>query len=94
MTFIGWGIGVVLKLVFGMISGHFMLNKESVMEVIAILLSMILFLALILPVILKFGQEKGRIVWIVIIGIMFILSYAYEKWAQRTGMDVSARVSG
>lgn len=93
VTFIGWGIGVVLKLVFGMISGHFMLNKESVMEVTAILLSMILFLALILPVILKFGQEKGRIVWIVITGIMFILGYAYEKWAQRTGMDVSARVS-
>lgn len=58
VTFIGWGIGVVLKLVFGMISGHFMLNKESVMEVTAILLSMILFLALIFPVILKFGIKS------------------------------------
>jgi hypothetical protein len=50
----------------------------------------LLFLAVIVPVQLKFGAEKGRIVLIIIIGVIFAAGFVMIKAAKTLQLDFSS----
>lgn len=80
MTF-GWGIIVIASVAAFKLRGIPILAGEiGTVALCAIMLS-ILFLALAFPIEIKFGVEKGRVGFLVVLGIFFLCFYVVMKMA-------------
>lgn len=52
----------------------------------------LLFLSLMIPLLLKFGAEKGKIAMFVVIGLAFVIGVVLVKAAESMGVDLYALV--
>jgi hypothetical protein len=66
---------------------------ELVITALLYLFISLLFMAVVVPVQLKFGTEKGRIVLIFIIGIIFAAGFIVVKAAKTFQLDLSTMVA-
>ncbi len=80
-------LSVVLSLILGFIQ-DMVPSFEVYLAAPAILALMLLFLALMLPIQLKFGAEKGRVVMIATFGGVFLLGLGGVKLAKALGVDL------
>lgn len=77
----GWGIGVISGLISLKIKGNFSGIAEYFLSSSAIFCVMLCFLALMIPIELKFGAEKGRsillVIWFALFGGIFWFSQTF-----------------
>lgn len=78
--FIGWASGIILSIVFSVWKKTPFLEGENIIEMVAVLLLFESFLSLYVPIQLKFGVEKSRIVIISIGAIVFAIGTFFSKY--------------
>lgn len=86
MSTVFWTIGTVIMFVEGGVRAGEEL-QQFWLSAVVILAVVILMLDLILPLHLKFGAEKGRLVMFVAIGVIFAAVYFGEKLMERVSVD-------
>lgn len=65
-------------------------NGEFLSVLVVAVLMVTLVLGVMIPSMLKFGPEKGRIALVGIILVFFIIVYAVYKIVQKTGIDIES----
>lgn len=85
----GWILAFVIAAVFGMLK-HTASITDSICTSLVALPVILLALAMMLPLQLKFGGEKGRIVALGTVGFMMILSALIGKFAEAQHLDLTA----
>lgn len=87
-----WTISTLLVVIAGTVRGGLDV-MELVLTAAAILPVLFLILAVMLPVQLKFGGEKGRIALIIGIGAIFLLGFLATKISGLLGVDLLAALN-
>ncbi|MCI8890030.1 MAG: ABC-2 transporter permease [Eubacterium sp.] len=64
-------------------------TQECIVGIFGALLSSVLFLAMMLPVQLKFGSEKTRIAMLILVGGVVLAAYAIRQLARLFSLDFS-----
>ncbi|NNJ30959.1 ABC-2 transporter permease [Lacrimispora defluvii] len=83
-----WIIMTVFVVIMNFVRGR-VGTLELVITALLYLLISLLFMAVVVPVQLKFGTEKGRIVLIFIIGVIFAAGFIVVKAAKTFQLDLS-----
>lgn len=93
-TFCGWFMGVLLRIFNNWIQGA----DGKITEVLVISIPLfsvgIIMMAVMLPFILKFGQEKGRYIFLGIFGGVFGIGYLIKDIAQNMLLDILRFLAG
>jgi len=84
-----WFLGAAIVMVVGLVKKTASV-PEVVMLAFTLLPAALLLLAVMLPLRLKFGAEKGRIVMIAAMGLVFGFAYLAVKLAQTFKWDMDA----
>lgn len=87
-----WGIGVASALVGWLISrskgGMTDINEIIVQAAVSIPV-LIIIISVMIPIQLKFGSEKGRMVWFIAAAVIILAGFGMEAIADMTGIDMS-----
>ena len=78
-TFISWIFAVVLYFASKFLRETNIVIANEVPIIVSFLPVLLLAMAIMIPIQLKFGAEKSRIVLLIIFGITAILSFLFEK---------------
>ncbi len=78
-TFISWILAVVLYFISGQIRGEKIAIIDEIPIVASFLPAVILFMVIMIPIQLKFGAEKSRIVLFIIFGIITAISFLFVR---------------
>lgn len=89
LIFSAWIVGMAVGSMFRVIRGEEILSAEWLAGCIAYISVAVVFLALMLPLRLKFEGDKGRVVLPLVIAVMGMLIYGGVKLADLTGMDAA-----
>lgn len=74
-----WLIAVVISIVFGMIKKKAFTMAEDLPGSVLFLAAMMVILAVCIPPMLKWGAEKGRIVMLVMFGVVFVVAFLISR---------------
>ncbi|MGI6008016.1 MAG: ABC-2 transporter permease [Ruminococcus sp.] len=88
----GWLLGVIVTGIFSMAKGKSGLMNELPSMVVLLSVVMIM-LALMIPVHLKFGGERGRIVILAVVGVIVVLGFFAGRLQKTLGIDLSGPLS-
>lgn len=94
---ISWVLAVVLWFAAEGVLGNPILVKDTLIVSVAMLPVPFFFMDIMLPVQLKYGSERGRLVLIAIIGICSIIGYGIIKLLKNVGIEeqeLLERISG
>ncbi len=83
---------MILALVFGISKGTVSLT-DIVLKGFTILPSILLIQAIMIPLQLKFGGEKGRIILLGMTGLFIVIGIITDKTAQMFGFDIAATIN-
>ena len=83
-----WFVSTLLVVIVQLIKGNASLT-DLLLPSLAFLPLVLFFLAVMLPIQLKFGSEKGRIVLIGVIGLIFLLGVLAVKAAEALHIDLA-----
>ncbi len=84
----GWLLGAVVGGVLGMMQGMVIDLKMELLGAAAVLLISLLALDVMVPLQLKFGAEKSRIVFLAVFGVCFAILFIAGRILQSTGSSV------
>ena len=89
LTFIGWAAGMVISMVTAL------LHKapptvEAVLFQLAWVFLWMIMLSFVLPMLFKFGAEKGRMATLAMMLVFMAIVFVFTKLAETLGMDVDA----
>ena len=88
ITLLGGILGIVVSIICATIKNESLDVHELILSEGLILIIAMLFVAVTIPSVLKFGQEKGRIVWLIMAGIIALIVYGAEKLCESNGIDM------
>ncbi|WP_455684479.1 ABC-2 transporter permease [Thomasclavelia sp.] len=88
-----WLIAVLLVGSSNIIKGTEFLMGEWLLSCAVILLIAMVMLSVIIPVQLKFGQNKGNVAMLLAMGGIFVIGYAFIKFASLMKIDIVAMVN-
>ncbi|MDF2886457.1 MAG: hypothetical protein K0R23_842 [Lacrimispora sp.] len=88
----GWIVVTIFAVAMNVIRGRAGTGELVVMAVLYLFISL-LFLAVVVPIQLKFGAEKGRIVLIVFIGVICSAGFVVARAAKTLQLDLSSTVA-
>lgn len=86
-----WLIAMLLVGGSNIIKGTEFLIDEWLLSCIIILLIAWIMMSVIIPVQLKFGQNKGNVAMLLVMGGMFVVGYLIIKFASSMGIDIVAK---
>ena len=89
----GWLAGAVISVAAGMVR-HTADPADTMMMALLLLPVPLIFLSLLLPFYLKFGGEKGRIIMVATIGVMFALFAVGTKLAKKMNISLDGLIEG
>ena len=89
----GWLAGAVISVAAGMVR-HTADPADTMMMALLMLPVPLIFLSLLLPFYLKFGGEKGRIIMVATIGVMFALFAVGTKLAKKMNISLDGLMEG
>lgn len=84
---ISWLIGVLVTIPFQMYQNADFVLADSLVEAVILLPCLFIILSVMIPILLKFGAEKGRTVMLASIGIVFIAGFALVKLNEALHID-------
>ena len=79
MSIVAWCVGVVLYCILGLIRGNAMALMDELPMLIALIPVLYLTSAIMIPLQLKYGSEKSRIVLFILFGIIAVLIFAGKQ---------------
>lgn len=80
ITAAGWIIGVIFSWVFAFVKGEAIDVSEGFYTILVCYI-FLCFFALMIPFMLKFGTEKGKLMGLLLAGIVFVIGYlAISRW--------------
>lgn len=88
-----WLIGMLLVGGSNIIKGTEFLFGEWLLSCTIILLIALLLLSVIIPVQLKFGQNKGNIAMLLVMGGIFVIGYVVVKVTSSMGIDIVSKIN-
>ncbi|MCH5251499.1 MAG: ABC-2 transporter permease [Lachnospiraceae bacterium] len=83
-----WIIGVLLSLGFLFIQGTSVAFGEYFQALMICIPIFLCFLAIMIPFLLKFGAEKGKLISIAVMMTVAVIGYFVVSWMERTGVDI------
>lgn len=89
LTFIGWMAGMVISMVTAFLHKAPPTAEAVLFQLAWVFLWMIL-LAFVLPMLFKFGAEKGRMATLAMMLVFMAIVFALSKLAEGMGVDVDA----
>lgn len=87
-----WLFGVVISILFTVVNNSGS-PLEQVLSAIVLFSVVVIMLAIMLPIDLKFGGERGRIVILAVVGIICVLGILARRIQNALKLDVSAAIS-
>lgn len=88
MSSIGWLIGTIATIIAGMSKS--VMPMDTIQIALALLPLEFLFIAFLIPFHLKFGGDKGRIIMIGALGLMFLLITIGSQMLKSVQIDWNA----
>lgn len=86
-------ISQVIGLVFGnQISGNFVI-MDNIRFGLMMMGGLLFFLGLMLPLIFKYGPEKGRTVLFILVAALALIVYGFAELLKTRGIDIEAMMS-
>lgn len=85
---ISWIFAMIIYLGTGLIRGGVEFGKEDIIGAIAVIAVMWIMLDVMVPVQIKFGAEKSRIFYLIIIGAAMIAGFAAKKGIEASDISV------
>lgn len=89
LTFIGWLAGMVISMVTAFLHKA-PPTAEAVLFQLAWVFLWMIMLSFVLPMLFKFGAEKGRMATLAMMLVFMAIVFAFTKLAETLGMDVDA----
>lgn len=86
LTFTGWLFGIIISTITAFVHGAPPTPEAVLFQLVWVLVWM-LFLALALPVLFKYGAEKGRMAMLAMMLIFMAIVFAASKLAESMGLD-------
>lgn len=82
-------VATLLSILFEMLKGNELLILESLLSSMAVLMAALVLVMIIIPVQLKFGQNKGNIAVVLVVGIAFVIGYLIIKSFEFLNIDIA-----
>lgn len=82
-------VATLLSILFEMLKGNELLILESLLSSMAVLMAALVLVMIIIPVQLKFGQNKGNIAVVLVVGIAFVIGYLIIKLLEFLNVDIA-----
>lgn len=82
-------VATLLSILFEMLKGNELLILESLLSSMAVLMAALVLVMIIIPVQLKFGQNKGNIAVVLVVGIAFVIGYLIIKLFEFLNVDIA-----
>ena len=79
LSVISWLAGMCVCFIFEAVKHTLSSFTENIVVIAAILPIMLIFNAIVFPLLFKFGSEKGRIVMLCVFGMVFFMGYVLSK---------------
>ena len=89
LTFIGWLAGMVISMVTAFLHKA-PPTAEAVLAQLAWVFLWMIILSFVLPMLFKFGAEKGRMATLAMMLVFMAIVFAFTKLAEGMGMDMDA----
>ena len=89
LTFIGWLAGMVISMVTAFLHKA-PPTAEAVLAQLAWVFLWMILLSFVLPMLFRFGAEKGRMATLAMMLVFMAMVFAISKLAEGMGMDVDA----
>lgn len=89
LTFIGWMAGMVISMVTAFLHKA-PPTAEAVLFQLAWVFLWMIMLSFVLPMLFKFGAEKGRMATLAMMLVFMAIVFVFTKLAEELGMDVDA----
>lgn len=89
MSIAGWLIGTIVSVIAGM-TRHTMMPTDTILAALILLPVGLLLLAGQIPFRLKFGGDKGRIIIVGVLGLLFLLLVMGAEIAKSINIDLDA----
>ncbi len=82
-----WLIAVVIAFFFKLAGESGFSVKELLLEAVLFIPILFVFIAVMLPIQFRFGVDKGRIVMLIVFGIIFLMVFLLMEAAETVGFD-------
>lgn len=89
-----WLTSVVLEAVIYTVQGKSFFVKEIWIGAFAILPVALLFVDVMIPLILRFGQEKGKLAWAAVGGLIFVVSAVMNAMSESGKLEAVKKLFG
>ena len=89
LTFIGWAAGMVISMVTALLHKA-PPTAEAVLFQLAWVFLWMIMLSFVLPMLFKFGAEKGRMATLAMMLVFMAIVFVFTKLAETLGMDIDA----
>ena len=89
LTFIGWLAGMVISMITAFLHKA-PPTADAVLFQLAWVFLWMIMLSFVLPMLFKFGAEKGRMATLAMMLVFMAIVFAFTKLAEGMGMDVDA----
>ena len=89
LTFIGWLAGMVISMITALVHKA-PPTADAVLFQLAWVFLWMIMLSFVLPMLFKFGAEKGRMATLAMMLVFMAIVFAFTKLAEGMGMDMDA----
>ena len=89
LTFIGWLVGMVISMITALLHKA-PPTADAVLFQLAWVFLWMIMLSFVLPMLFKFGAEKGRMATLAMMLVFMAIVFAFTKLAEGMGMDMDA----
>ena len=89
LTFIGWLAGMVISMITALLHKA-PPTADAVLFQLAWVILWMIMLSFVLPMLFKFGAEKGRMATLAMMLVFMAIVFAFTKLAEGMGMDMDA----
>ena len=89
LTFIGWLAGMVISMITALLHKA-PPTADAVLFQLAWVFLWMIMLSFVLPMLFKFGAEKGRMATLAMMLVFMAIVFAFTKLAEGMGMDMDA----
>lgn len=83
----------LLSILFEMVKGNELLILESLLSSMAVFMTALVLVNIIIPVQLKFGQNKGNMAVILVVGATFVIGYLVVKVLAFINIDIASVIN-
>lgn len=89
-----WLSSTLLEALIYALQGRILFRMETMGSVLAILPVSLIFVDFMIPLVLRFGQEKGKLVWAAVGGLIFVIIAALKALSEAGRLEALKQMFG